>query len=196
LSTGASAAAYDDFVNAAKNGNVREINNLLRRGMDPNTVDPTGQPVLHLAARDGSLEVIKALVKAKADVNKRNAAGETAIMLAAIKGDAPIVEFLIAEDAQINHPGWTPLIYAATAGHDKLVKLFIENHAYIDGTSPNGTTALMMAVRGGFTNTVKLLLDEDADPNVKNDLGDSALSWAERAQNRAMIEMIKAKVKK
>jgi ankyrin repeat protein len=53
----------------------------------------------------------------------------------------------------------------------------------------------MMAVRGGFRETVQLLLDEDADPLAKNEAGDTALSWAEKAKQADIAQAIRAKIK-
>ena len=117
------------------------------------------------------------------------------MMLAAIQGHKAVVEFLISKEAQVNHPGWTPLIYAATSGQDEIIKILIENHAYIDSTSPNGSTSLMMAVRGGHVSTVKLLVAEDADVSVKNEAGDSALTWAERSGNKQdILKLLRVKL--
>jgi uncharacterized protein len=195
LAAEASAAAYDDFVNAINSDNAREVVQLLRRGIDPNTVDPRGQPVLHTAARAGALEVIKALLNAGAEVDRRNPSGETAIMIAALNGRRSVVEWMLSKEAQINHPGWTPLIYAATNGHREIVALLLEHHAYIDGAPANGITPLMMAARGGHLETVKLLLDEGADASLKNDRGESAQDWALATKNSDIASLIKSKIK-
>lgn len=194
MSMPAAAAAYDDFISAVKAGNGPEVVSWLKRGMDPNTLDPTGQPVLHLAAREGVLAAVQALAIAEIDLNRRNAAGESAMMLGALQGHLAVVKFLVAKNAQVNHPGWTPLIYAATSGHNDIVKLLLENHAYIDAISSSGVTALMMAVRGGHRATVKLLIDEGADLTVKNDVGESALTWAERRQDAELSKLFRVRL--
>jgi ankyrin repeat protein len=191
----ATAAAYDDFINAVRNGDGAEVAQWLRRGIDANSVDPTGMPVLLLAARSGNLEVVKALAEAKADLDRLNANRESAMMLAAIGGHKSVVEFLIAREAQVNKPGWTALSYAATNGHRAIVELLLESHAYIDAAPENGVTALMMAARGGHRDTVKLLLDEGADPTLKNDLGQSAVDWALMTRNTDIADMIRAKAR-
>ena len=191
----ASGAAYDDFLNAVKTGNAREVRQLLRRGVDANTTDAGGQSVLHLASRDGTIEVAQVLVTAGAEIDRRNKNGETPIMLAALGGHRSMVEFLLSKEAQINQPGWTALLYAATSGHISIVKILIENHAYIDSSPSNGLTPLMMATRGGHIDTVKLLLDEGADASLKNDLGETAYDWAMRGGNTNIAALIKAKLK-
>ena len=191
----AQAGAYEDFLSAVRLDIPEQTASLIQRGMDPNTLDSSGMPVLHLAARDGLLRVVQVLAAGGADLNRRNTAGESAVMLAALQGHLPVVEFLVSKEAQINHPGWTPLIYAATSGQNKIIELLIENHAYIDSTSPNGSTALMMAVRGGHASTVKLLVESDADVSVKNEAGESALTWAERgAGHTEIIKMLRVKL--
>ena len=43
---------------------------------------------------------------------------------------------------------------------------------------PGGSTPLMYAVLYGDADAVRLLLDNGADPNVRNEAGASALMWA------------------
>ena len=104
------------------------------------------------------------------------------MMLAALNGDLDFVNLLIAKDAEVNKKGWAPLHYAATNGHDDVVKVLLDHSAYVDAGSPNGTTPLMMAARGGHVSTVKLLLDNGADLTVKNQIGMTALDFAKTVQ--------------
>jgi hypothetical protein len=61
--------------------------------------------------------------------------------------------------------------------------MLIEQHAFLDAESPNGTTPLMMAAGYGNGAAVKLLLEEGALPALKNQLGIDALAMA-RLHNR------------
>jgi hypothetical protein len=99
-------------------------------------------------------------------------------MLAALHGLLAECQTLIQLGADVNKPGWTPLHYAATRGHLAVMNLLLDEHAYIDAASPNGTTPLMMAAHYGTASAVKLLLEADADPTLKNDLGLSAFDFA------------------
>ena len=74
VQTVAHSAAYDDFISAVKRGDAVEVGSWLKRGMDPNTLDPTGMPVLHLAARDGSLEAVKVILGAGATILRTGSA--------------------------------------------------------------------------------------------------------------------------
>ena len=76
-----------------------------------------------------------------------------------------------------------------------MVRLLLENHAYIDAESPNKTTPLMMAAHYGNPGVVKLLLEEGADPLLKNQLGLSAIDFAQRANRQASADIISAFVR-
>jgi uncharacterized protein len=187
----ASADTYSDFIHAVKMNSPGDVIGYLRKGMEPNTIDPTGQPVLQLAAFEGHQKVVEALVAGGANIDRKNKIGETAIMLAAFKGHKGIVEFLLKKEAQINHEGWTPLIYAATEGHVEIAKMLIDATVYIDQHAPSGMTALMMAARGGHEKMVTLLIEEGADPWVRNLRGNTAWMVAEQFKHTDIAQFLK-----
>ncbi len=193
----ANAGSYEDFFIAIKRDDGRSIARLLARGFDPNTLNEEGLHGLYLALREPSPEAAGALMNApKLDVNVLNPKGESALMIAALRGQQDVAEQLIKKGADINKTGWTPLHYAATIGHTGLIALFIEKHAFIDAESPNGTTPLMMAAQYGSIDSVKLLLAEGADVNMKNQQGLSALDFGRRASRPDVVEAIGAVVRK
>ena len=174
-----SACSYEDFFNAIRKDEVKVISSLFDRGFDPNTVDLNGEPAILNCLRHESFKVFELIVKhPKTQVNVRNSHGESALMLVSLKGDLELAKTLIKRDADINHPGWTPLHYASSKGHIQMMRLLMENDAYLDAESPNGTTPLMMAAHYGTPSAVKLLLEEGADPRIKNKLGINAMEFA------------------
>jgi ankyrin repeat protein len=187
----AHAGSYEDFFKAVQFDNVRTVQSLLQRGFDPNTVNPEGIPALMLAVREPSLQVAELLAswpQTKTEV--RNANDESPLMLAALKGYLPLVKKLVANDADVNKPGWTPLHYAATGGHVPIVEFLLDESAYIDAESPNGTTPLMMAAMYGSPEAVKFLIQAGADLTLKNQLGMTALDFAVRGQRPNAKELI------
>ena len=190
------AGSYDDFFHAVLNDQPAPVKRLLDRGFDANTLDPKGLHGLYIALREPSLKVAQVLVEwPKTDVNILNAKDESVLMLAALKGHAQIAEKLVQRGADVNKTGWAPLHYAASAGNAPIIAMLIENSAYIDAESPNGTTPLMMAAMYGTPQAVKLLLDEGADPTLKNVQGLTALQFAERAVRPDAVEMLAAAVR-
>ena len=191
LSMGAHAGAYEDFFKAVQMDNVRVVQALLQRGFDPNSVNPEGVPALMLAVREPSLQVAELLASwPTTRTEVRNASDESPLMLAALKGYLPLVKRLVDNDADVNKPGWTALHYAATGGHVPVIEFLLDQSAYIDAESPNGTTPLMMAAMYGSPEAVKVLIQAGADLNLKNQLGMTALDFAIRGQRPNARELI------
>ncbi len=177
----ANAGSYEDFFQAVTRDDDAKVSQLIARGFDANTMGPAGAPALLTAIREPSPKVIGVLLKVPGiQAEVRNAKDESALMLAALAGMQDVCARLIALDADVNKTGWTPLHYAATGGHDAVIRLLLENFAYIDAESPNQTTPLMMAAMYGSANSVKLLLEAGADATLRNAAGLSALDFAER----------------
>jgi ankyrin repeat protein len=191
FSTFSLAGSYEDFFIALQNDQVKVISSLLSRGFDPNTVNLKAEPALLNALNVGALSSAVVLIRhPKINVNVRNAHGETALMLACLKGHVSLAKLLISRQADINHPGWTPLHYAATGGHVELIHMLLEESAYIDAESPNGTTPLMMAARYGSAKATQLLIEEGADLQTKNQLGFTALDFANQGNRPDAQEII------
>lgn len=192
----ANAGSYDDFFIAIKRDNPRAITELLQRGFDPNVPDPEGNHGLYIAVKEGALKAAEALIDwPKTKVEWRTRQDESPLMMASLKGQTQIVRKLIARDADVNKPGWAPLHYAATGGHLEIMALLLEHHAFIDAQSPNKTTPLMMAAHYGSPQAVKLLLEAGADTAMRNELGLTAIDFANRANRTDAANLIAAAVR-
>jgi uncharacterized protein len=190
------AGSYDDFIAAVTFDKPATVEKLLARGFDPNTPNEKGVTGLLLALQSESPKVAMVLAKhPQTQLNAQNNAGETPLMLAAINNQLELARVLIERGADVNKPGWTALHYAATRGHRDMMRLLLDNDAYIDSEAPNGSTPLMMAAYSAPPLAVKLLLEEGADPTLLNSAHASALDLAlsqDRQQSafyiRAFIE--------
>ena len=159
------------------------VSKLLARGFDPNSPSPKNVPALILSYQKKSMKVLDVLINSKkTNLNVISADGETLLMLAAINNQLSLADSLISKGADVNKPGWTALHYAASKGHIDLIRLLLDQQAYLDAESPNGTTPLMMAASYGSAMSVKLLLEEGADPRIKNKLGLTALDMAKQPE--------------
>lgn len=186
------------FFRAVKINNHQAIDELLKRGFDPNLLEPErGDSGLMLAIREDSYRVVKRLLehpKINLEVKAKN--GDTALMLASYKGAVELVKSLLARGAEPNRPGWTALHYAAFVGNNEVVQVLLDAAAYIDAEAPNKNTPIMMAAYGGHVFTVKLLLDEGADATLKNDRGLTALDLAATANHKDIVEGLTYQLKK
>ena len=187
------AGAFDDFFKAIVFDQVPVVGKLIYRGMDPNTPTEKGEPALVFAVRSGAPKTVAYLLKQPGiQIDATNMADETALMLAANANDLASANLLIEAGASVNRPKWTPLHYAASKGHTAMMRLLIENDAYVDAESPNGTTPLMMAAYYSSPNAVKLMLEEGADPLLKNQDGQTALDMALVKDKKLSVQYIRA----
>ena len=187
------AGAFDDFFKAIVFDQVSVVGNLIYRGMDPNTPTEKGEPALVFAIRSGAPKTVGFLLKRPGiQIDATNTADETALMLAANSNDLASAKLLIEAGASVNRPNWTPLHYAASKGHTAMMRLLIENDAYIDAESPNATTPLMMAAYYATPNAVKLMLEEGADPTLQNKDGQTALAMAASKDKLLSVKYIRA----
>ena len=186
------AGSYDDFFMAVRLDNPIAVRALLRRGFDPNTLDPNGTPALIKALEEKSYKVAEVLTEhAQIQPDLVSLRDENALMLAALRGQEDLIKRLLAKNAQVNKSGWTALHYAATGGHAAIAAVLVRAGADLDATSPNGSTPLMMAAMYGNSETVKLLLGAGADASLRNQLELSAEDFARMAGRDDSLRIIR-----
>src|SRR5688500_15083307 len=188
------AIAVDDvaFVQEAVGAGKLNVNQFVRT---PGFQE--GAPLILVAARYASLKTLRYLISAGANVNARAATGETALMLAsyfdnddpqrrAASNDAyeQAAQILVESGASLeNAPNhYTPLAYAAYAGHNRIVRYLLQRGARVDGDAEDGyiyvNTPLMMAAIQGHLETTVWLLRAGAHPRASVHLGHTAAELA------------------
>ncbi len=194
----ARAGAFDDYFRAIKIDDVDALRGLLARGLGPNLVaSERGETDLMVALRAGSMKVFRLLLDTPGiNIEAKARNGNNALMIASYTGNLAAVQALLEKGAQVNRPGWTALHYAAAIGNNDIVQLLLDHHAYIDAASPNKTTPIMMAARGGYIYTVKLLLDSGADATLKNALGMTAIDFARAHGYKDIVEGLTYRLRK
>lgn len=87
---------------AAVDGDVARVKELLDKGTDINTRNRMDYTPLLGAARNGRKEVVDLLLSRGADINAKERSGKTALFLAAENGHKEIVQVLLDKGADIN----------------------------------------------------------------------------------------------
>ena len=184
--------SYAEWFSAVQVDDAGHCKQLLQRGFDPNTPEPERvDTALILAVRYKSWKVFDVLLNAKGtNLDARSRNGDTALMVAAFSSELTAVRKLIDKGAEINRSEWTALHYAAAVGSVSIIRVLLEHSAYIDAESPNKTTPLMMAARGGHDKAVRLLLDEGADATLKNELGLEAIDFARAQKHEHIVRLL------
>ncbi len=181
----ACAATTDDLFDAASIDNLHDVQRLIQnRVIDPKALDARGDTLLIAAIRNDAARVTDYLIGTSSiDVDATNVSSETAMMIAAYRNKKDVVDQLIARGAEVNRTGWTALHYAASVDARDIVGLLLEHAAYIDAESPNKTTPLMMAARGGYEALCHQLIEAGADPTSINERDLTAADFARRASS-------------
>ncbi|KAJ8131634.1 hypothetical protein O1611_g1991 [Lasiodiplodia mahajangana] len=131
------------LVRAGEDGIVGVIEFLLEHGADPTIRTKSGSSVLHRAAQNGHLGVVQVLTSNKYKAINPNIFknnGATALHMAVYNGRLDAIEYLLSIDS-------------------------VDINAHING---NGTP-LSFAIFNERKETVKLLLERGADPNIQMD---------------------------
>jgi len=185
---------------AAKLGDARLVKTLLDAGAEPEGANEDGQTALMLAIKTGELPVVEMLLKAGAKVNVvEKFHNQTPLMWAvtAPKNAGAMTKLLLAKDAnpkpralysdwdsQISSEpraqyrpvgGLNAMLYAARDGCYECVEALIGVGADVNVPTPEGVTALMLALDNEHNDVAKLLLEHGANPHVWDWWGRTAL---------------------
>jgi hypothetical protein len=172
LASSAPLLCNDKLVDAAENGDLEKVRNLLER--NPRLIRKSGSSALRRAAEKGSDGVVALLLAKGADVNARDGYGFTPLHLAVSEGHEQIVGLLLSHGANVNaklKDGETPLHYAVGSCGDpwekcgckcreRIVKLLLAHGADVDAKRSDSVTPVQLAVIDGREDLVKLLREQ------------------------------------
>ena len=173
---------YDQWFEAAKNGDKPTLELLLNKGIDPNIQDSVGRTALVFAVDTKNSGIVRLLMKHKADPNIPNQRGQTALMWASGNGYLDMVQLLLEHGANPNIQDrfdQTAMILSINhCGNPNVIKLLLEYGANPNLRNSRNQTALIYAVIKENFPVAKLLLEHEADPNIQDQFGQTALMRA------------------
>jgi ankyrin repeat protein/L-ascorbate metabolism protein UlaG (beta-lactamase superfamily) len=170
------------ILDAASSGSERLLELLLTKGADRNYVNRRGETLLHRASQGGLKPVVEAEIARGVDVDVRMFNGETPLSAAVSAGHKEIAEILIARGADVKAEDnycSTLLHCAAESGNPELIGYLLEKGLKVNARNHWGGIAIASLVqRSGSKEAFDLLLSKGADPNLRDNTGESAFTWA------------------
>jgi len=155
----------DQIHQAAMNGQLPVVMNLLSEGLNVNGLDQDGRTALMYASFNGHAVIMSKLIEKGALINLQDLYGRTALML------------------------------ASSGPYPDAVKILLDNKADPDiADTEEHFTALMYASAEGQLEVVKLLLSYKADPALKDVDGDDALKFAVNNNHKEIVALLKSRL--
>jgi len=196
LLLGTNTAWVDSPVaDAAQQGDLGEVRELLRAGSDVNAAQGDGMTALHWAASRGDDEMVGVLLYAGAVAGARTRLGNyTPLHLAARNGRSTTVATLVESGAAVtvrSSTGVTPLHLAAMSGADEAVAALIAAGSDMDAKENGlGQTPLHWATAANRTGAMRRLIDAGADVQLTTKVIDyQRLASLDGADRRSRQEL-------
>ncbi|KAH9489575.1 hypothetical protein Btru_037241 [Bulinus truncatus] len=155
------------------------------------TLTTLHEPILHTATRGEILEAVRCIVRSGADVNCKNHNEETALDVAIHLKNNEIIKELLDAGASIKRSELSDIFVHAAGSENtfELLKKLIHLGVDIDSKScKGGITALMNSIIYFKEENFHLLLLNNADVNVTDSNGNTALMLACRGSKENMVD--------
>ena len=152
----------DCFASSIAKNKVEICKLFISAGIDINSRDDLGTPMLNVAVRNDNIELTKMLLEYGADIN-----------------------------AVSNDRGYTAVMDAVWKGNKDITKLLIEQGAELNTISKEGQSNLVLAVGANNIAICKMLAENGADPDIKDQMGMSAYNYASLFKKVQIQEILK-----
>jgi hypothetical protein len=152
---------------AASKGNIEEVRKYLESGIDPDEKTTQGWTPLMISTANGHLETVLLFIHFGADVNQPNTRGRTALMFASKYGYEDITKALLNAGAEVN----------------------------VDDIQKCGTPLVAASILG-HKRIVEMLLENGANPHVKDREGKTALDYAQENSHGEIARILRHATKK
>ncbi len=217
LQTGAAVDQPDAYnltplMLAASTGHTQVLQQLVTAGADLDHQDRVGNTALMYASHNGHAEVITLLLNKGANLRSSNAQGWSALdwamhaehtdisnqlralgLVTARKASVAVsTPSIPLQHASTNdlYRGWPDVLVAASRSSADTFNAVTRAGSSEVARGPNGETPLLVAVQAGNTTVIEKLLSNSAYPT---DVAETALSWAVRHEETALVQLMLSK---
>ncbi|XP_065677445.1 uncharacterized protein LOC100203916 isoform X1 [Hydra vulgaris] len=192
---------------AAKYSMTAATKCLCERGADVKLKNTHGSTALHLAARRGNEEICRILINHGSDVNATDSGNCTPLHMAILACSEVITKLLIKNGADVNAKdgdGEGPIHYAAAMNQESIIILLTKGalvlideekrddaqRKYVNLRTDKKDTALHIAARAGYLDTVKTLVSIGANVNICSATDSTPLHLAVINGDKDMVEYL------
>ncbi len=190
-------ALESPVADAAKNGDIVLIKQLLKGGVEVNEPQGDGMTALHWAAERGNIELAEVLIYAGANPMAGTRIGQyKPLHLAAKKGNAGIIKILLDAGIDPNiktaNSGSTALHLASASGDTESVTSLLLAGAQVNARENAwGQTPLIFAAAANHVGVMHALLDAGADPELPSNIVDVIeMEKADQSAEKRINEII------
>jgi ankyrin repeat protein len=202
---------------AAERGHHKVLRTLVEFGADVNMLHNNGGTAILAAAVRRDLKTVRVLLELGANVEIENFDGWSARKWVLSESDPAFLEALGIAKHEHNEVGmkvegsivkeesketrvapnpvgqafWTVFMRAAASGDLETVRRLVDDGVEINGQSPNGTTALMAAIKNGRSDIACELIELGADLSICDQDGLSAIEWAQKKGLTPFLSVLK-----
>lgn len=209
------------LLEATEHAHLPVIKLLVEMGAEINLPHNNGNTPIFAATTRRDRKVVKMLLELGADPEVKNFDGWSARSWAEAETDASIQalfgikktemqnnrqmsEIVREEDSSQQRSSvvgakgafWTVFMRAASAGDVDTVRRLAEEGIEVNLQSPNGTTALIAAVKNGQAQTAFELIELGADLSLEDEEGLTAFDWAKRKGQVMILKGLEDRVVK
>ncbi|PKS09158.1 hypothetical protein jhhlp_003772 [Lomentospora prolificans] len=179
---------------AAERASQKTVERLLEKRPNVNAKSADGQTVLHRAAWGGCFDVVMLLRRSGADPFIRDNLGMKPWQLAAEKGHEAIADALLKEEESVTDECISKqkgLIFTARKGYALITSSLLKKGAECSVKDRDGLTPLHWAVKRGYKELVRLLIDQGkAQIDVLDNQQRTPLSLGVMNGQAVVVEML------
>lgn len=171
----------------AENGDSKMLNHESGNGLTP----------VIAAVVTRSLTVLRRLLQLGASPNWETRAGMTPLLAAIMTSDLVAISILIEHNVNLEletKGSVTPLLLAADKGRLNEMRVLLNAGVSVNLTNQQDRTPLVQAVISGHYEVVRILLAHDASLDFQDSNGWTALEWAKRMNNTAIVFLLDGSV--
>jgi len=186
-------------------GNPESIKLLLSGGAKTTIGDADGNTPLHIAVLYRHHENLDEILRVNPDIDATNTEGYTPLHLAVRRPDnEKAIELLLQQGADVNIPdpaGRNALLVSVGSNQKEYIELLVSKGIDIDSQDNDGNTALHYPLMNVLKNKmylpyskeiVKIILEEGADPHIRNNGGKSPMDLAVESGENDLISLLKS----